>query len=43
MKRNKMDYWPTAVAMMVSAMAVIAIVDIAVSWFGTGVFARIFG
>lgn len=41
--KNKTDYWPAAVAVMVSVLTAIALIDICVSWFGIGVFARMFG
>ena len=43
MKKNKMECWPIALAMMVSALVAIACIDICTSWFGIGVFARMFG
>ena len=43
MKKNKMECWPIAIAMMVSVLVAIACIDIATSWFGISVFPRIFG
>ena len=40
--KNKTDYWPVALATMVSVLTAIACIDICTSWFGIGIFARIF-
>ena len=43
MKRNKLDYWPVALAMMVTVMVAIACIDICTAWFGVEALARTIG
>ena len=43
MKRNKLDYWPVALAMMVTVMVAIACIDICTAWFGVEKIASVLG